>query len=552
MRHRVLWAAAAAVALVAFAGAAVPAPDGPGADAELVRQLAGESTREAAADKLYDQGWLSVEPLLAGLADPAVRDPAIAVLDRLGPDAKDAAPALIAIVQDAASPSRRAAAKALGSMGAEASAAIAPLTSLLADAKAKAQTEAAEALGSIATAAARRGIAPTAAATSVAHAVDAGLDWLVRHRDGAGLWSSGGFDKACSGEPKCAGKSAWVYDVGVTSLALLAFVDNGETPLRGKRHAVVKAGFAALAAGQRADGLIGAPDSLHVLYEHAVATLALAEAYRLTKMPALETPLRRAIAVVEATRNRDAAWRYELAPKGDNDTSLTNWMARALVSASDAAIKVDPAGLRGALSWVESMTEPEYGRTGYQQKGGPPARLQECLNTFPADKSEALTAAGLLVRLAAGRTAENDPMVAKGAALLATKPPRWDLHDGSIDLYYWMHGAEAMRRLGGAPHVAWSKALAAALLKGQVAAEKSCARGSWDAVDPWSPAAGRVYTTSAALIALANWTDAPPEKKPAMNAVVRSATWALEKVAKSGDKTAQRALDAIRAAYTSK
>jgi hypothetical protein len=538
---------------------AVPAPDDPAAAraTQLVYQLADAEAGAAAADALCDLGAAAVPALVAAFGDAAVRDSAIAVVERIGPAAKDAVPALIVIAQDAASPSRRVAVHALGAIGADATPALNPLTALVGDLKAKLQAEAADAIGRIAVDAALRPVPKSARAIGVEKAIDAGLDWLDRHQEGDGRWSSTDFTDRCAEKPGCDGAGGESHDPGVTGLALLAHLAAGETTRQGRRRAVVEAALAWLMAHQRADGLLGDDKTTdRAAYEHACASLALSEAYRLTKLPKYAEPVRRAVAFISASQNAGWGWRYKLKPGGDNDTSVTAWMTRVLASASAAGVQSDPSAVRGALAWVDSMTEPEYGRTGYQQRGGPPARFNEELDKYPVTESESLTAAGLLVRFAAKHTAEDDPLIVKGLALLAAHPPRWAPELGSVDLYYWLLGSEATRIAGGAARQGWDHALAVALVPVQNRASKGCVRGSWDPVGPFASVGGRVYSTSLALIALGGWSDDPPEKKPALPGAYHTVVWALEKALKSPDervrRAAQHALDSIRGAYVTK
>src|SRR5207247_11301018 len=182
------------------------------------------------------------------------------------------------------------------------------------------------------------------------------------------------------------------------------------------------------------------------------------------------------------------AWRYAYPPDGDNDTSATSWMTHALAAGVRAELDVDPAAFRGALAWVDKMTEPEFGRTGYQQRGGPTARTNEMMSRFPADKSEAMTAAGIMVRFDAGHDVKSDPAIRLSASLLEKHPPQWDA-EGSVDLYYWLFGTQAMHRVGGASWESWRASLAAALLPNQDVTP-GCSRGSFPPDDPWCQIGG--------------------------------------------------------------
>jgi hypothetical protein len=127
----------------------------------------------------------------------------------------------------------------------------------------------------------------------------------------------------------------------------------------------------------------------------------------------------------------------------------------------------------------------------------------------------------------------------------------FDAGGGGTDLYYWMHGAEALHRLGGPAWEGWKKALTAALVPNQLAG-KGCGKGSWYPNDPWCGDGGRIYMTAACVLALEPCAD-EPTRRPAMPAPLRSCVSALEKALKSKEASVRlasvRALEAIRGAY---
>ena len=325
------------------------------------------------------------------------------------------------------------------------------------------------------------------------------LDWFARHQSPDGLWSAAGFAEQCSG-PHCSGAGEPAYDVGVTGLALLCFLGAGETHQTGAHAANVGRALDRLCALQDAEGCIGKRSSQHFQYNHGYGALALVEAYGLTKSSKLREPAQRAVAFTLKSKNPYLGWRYNSPPDGDNDTSVTGLMVMVLRSAMLAGLEVEDVAFRDARNWIDKMTEPEFGRTGYQQRGGPPARTNEAMTRFPSDRSEALTAVGLSARLFAGEKAGTSEMIGKGAALLAARPPVWDEASGSIDLYYWYWGTLAMSQVGGSGWEQWRAHLVKALPSHQRRDTDRDARGSWDAIDAWSTEGGRVYATAMACL----------------------------------------------------
>ena len=79
----------------------------------------------------------------------------------------------------------------------------------------------------------------------------AGLDWLARHQSEDGSWDTDGFMHAASaGACECQGPGDHVQDVGVTALALLAFLGDGHTTREGQYRELVSRGIAGCASSR--------------------------------------------------------------------------------------------------------------------------------------------------------------------------------------------------------------------------------------------------------------------------------------------------------------
>ncbi len=157
------------------------------------------------------------------------------------------------------------------------------------------------------------------------------------------------------------------------------------------------------------------------------------------------------------------------------------------------------------MGWLNKITEVEFGRAGYQERGGDCMRLEEAAKTHPAQESEALTSIGLMARVFARHRPKDDDFIEKGAALIGKRLPKWDVARGCIDFYYWFWGSTAIRQFGGPRWGAWNYALKTALLASQRSEKDGCGRGSWDPVDAWSPVGGRVYSTAMCCMCLESY-----------------------------------------------
>ncbi|MCI0340776.1 MAG: hypothetical protein L0216_06435 [Planctomycetales bacterium] len=335
-------------------------------------------------------------------------------------------------------------------------------------------------------------------------AIAGALGWLKRHQEPDGSWSAMDFSKRClSG--RCSGPAAdAAYGPGLTGLALLAFLAAGNSLVAGESRELVKWAVEHLVKSQDEEGCVGVRTrSGHWIYGHAIATRALAETYERSGSPEkLREPVAKAVKFLVDARNPDRAWRYGVKPK-DNDTSVTAWAVAALDSARTAGFEVPDDCFVGALKWGEVATMKKWGKTGYTQQGDNGARLPEAQAFLP---SEAMTAAGLSIRLACGQKGSDDPVVL-GVRLLMNLPPLWKPKDGN-DFYYWYYGTVALSKLGGAEWRTWSKALKATLLPNQRKGGEP--EGSWDPCDAWGTAGGRIYSTAINALTLGICQRTPP------------------------------------------
>ena len=350
-------------------------------------------------------------------------------------------------------------------------------------------------------------------------AVAAALKWLHDHQSADGFWDADEFmyEDKYPDKPASDGSGSPVNDTGLTGLSLLAFMGHGNTMSNGEYKDDVKKGVNWLKKSQLEDGLFGDEVGNATLYNHSIATMAMGEAYYFSnRSPLLRKNMKKAIAVINNSRNPYGVWRYQLEANGDNDSSITGWMIFALKTASDAKIPVDTAVWNDSEAWFESMTLPATGRTGYSfgDGAGPGSRSSRPRGyefKFPAEKSEALTAVALLCRIFMTDTTKvkkwkdhpNYAMMSKQANLIASTLPEWDAEGGSCDFYYWYYGTFALNQWGGPAWKKWKKAIETTLIDNQrMENEKDNFYGSWDPVGPWGEEGGRVYTTSTGALIL--------------------------------------------------
>jgi hypothetical protein len=167
--------------------------------------------------------------------------------------------------------------------------------------------------------------------------------------------------------------------IPLTGLSLIAFLAAGHTPDNGKHGLVVRNALEYLVKACPDDGYYGNVDGSR-MYGHAIATLALAEAYG-TETDAkqrkrVRAALQKAVKVLLAAQNamkdevHRGGWRYEPAST-DSDLSVTGWCALALRAAHDAGIHVPKDSADRAADYILRCYHPEKKGFSYQPGGDP-------------------------------------------------------------------------------------------------------------------------------------------------------------------------------------
>jgi hypothetical protein len=313
------------------------------------------------------------------------------------------------------------------------------------------------------------------------------LAWLARHQAEDGTWNAATFGTRCEGA-RCEGAGEAEYVDAVTALALLPYLGAGHTHRDGPWKDTVRRGLRALVARQREDGSFGADGKRG--YATAIATLAGAEAYGLTRSEPLREPAQRAVDHLVRTQSLAGGWRY--APgDGATDSSVTGWATVALCAARRAGLDVPDGTLGACRGWFAGVLSPE-GDVGYLGRGGGSAGLlgvgafsDVLLGVDPAAPVLAPTFEMLERRL--------------------PRPPRGvddnSQEYGVADPIHWYYGALAAFQRGGPTWNAWNARLRDTLLGTQVR-DDTDARGSWPVMGATGRHGGRVVTTALCALCL--------------------------------------------------
>jgi hypothetical protein len=314
-------------------------------------------------------------------------------------------------------------------------------------------------------------------------AVFAALNWLARHQTPQGKWSID-FKHQCKGGV-CSGAGFVQSDAAATAMGLLPFLAAGQThKSKGLYQQNIAKGLIWLVKQQRSSGDL-AGGCAQPMYAHGLATIALCEAYGMTRDEHLGAAARRAVQYIELAQNESTGgWRYE--PGDPGDTSVFGWQIMALKSAQLAGLPVNSIVFDRGQRWLHSVAKGEHlGLYSYQP-------YQQITPT--------LTAVGMLCRQYMGI----DP---KDAGLLEGKRSLMEnLPDNNLarNTYYWYYATLVMHNFQDADWDTWNRKMRRALVETQV--REGCATGSWDpdkpTADAWGRNGGRLMTTSFSALIL--------------------------------------------------
>jgi hypothetical protein len=182
------------------------------------------------------------------------------------------------------------------------------------------------------------------------------------------------------------------------------------------------------------------------MYEHALALLALCEAYGMTPRVDLKTRIRAGVDLVVKSQAANGEWGYVPTPTVSGDLSVTVCQLMALRAARNCGIAVPKSTIDRAVEYVHKSSVPAGGfvyRLGYQ---GP---------------SYGCTAAGLTTLFGAG--IRDDPSIAKSIQWLLDNAPdvsprhRWA--GGGHTMYGHYYATQAMYLNGGEAWAKWYPAI---------------------------------------------------------------------------------------------
>jgi hypothetical protein len=207
-----------------------------------------------------------------------------------------------------------------------------------------------------------------------------GLEWMAAQQNENGYWGSvSKYNRTWHTRRWTAPLENEQRAVRLTALCLLAFLAHGETPQSVEFGSTVQRGVEYLRAQQHPESGLFVPmaeknpekggEDLGV-YAHAQATYALAEAYALTRAPALKKPVERGVQVIIDGQLDSGAWGNWYV-QNISDSSATSWQIQALKAATAAGIRLENlhAAMQKAVLGVSYLYKG--GGEWYYRKGPP-------------------------------------------------------------------------------------------------------------------------------------------------------------------------------------
>jgi len=309
-------------------------------------------------------------------------------------------------------------------------------------------------------------------------AVAMALRWLASHQMPDGGWNfNHGLTPRRGGTARNPGSSEEARNAAA-AMALLPFLGAGQTHKAGKYKATVKNGLYRLVSQMKVSPQGGSlTESEGTMYSHGLASIALCEAYVMTQDKGLYQPAQQTISfIVHAQAPVGGGWRYQ--PRQPGDTTVTGWQIMALKSGHMAYLRVPPATVKKAMSFLDSVQANDGAGYGY---------------TTPANRP-ATTAIGLLCRMYLGWKRDNAALK-RGVEWLSEQGP------SKSNLYYDYYATQVMRHYGGDAWKKWNAEMRDFLVMSQL--KEGPEAGSWFVKgDLGAERGGRLYCTSLAALIL--------------------------------------------------
>lgn len=297
----------------------------------------------------------------------------------------------------------------------------------------------------------------------ISDTIKSSIDWLIKAQEPSGKWDA----------EKWGGRKE--YTIGLTGLALLALLTE-DRPNALQKSAMEKA-VDYIKRQQSSEGYFGKKHN-GLMYNHAIATIALLMFHKRYGKRELIRPLDSAIRYIRSSQREDGGWGYTY---GSANTPVSVWQLYALTLARRAGCRSVKHNIERGIRWMRKLTD-ERGFIGYRKKGDYPYGTE---TLFLMSSFCLLTTEPENERL---RTRIRDTL----KQILSEHPRKRD--------YYRLYFLINILLLNGDVLSDYTAELQKELLQTQVKRGENS--GSWEPNDRWSSVGGRIYSTVMATLSL--------------------------------------------------
>ena len=296
------------------------------------------------------------------------------------------------------------------------------------------------------------------------------LSWLASEQQVSGAWTTSDFGESTA----------------TTALAIMSFLAGGHVPEEGPYGHHMTRGVGWLLSQQHANGLLVGKERSHgPMYSHGIAALMLAEIAGMvdpTQSEKCRESLQRAIKLIIDAQNHpksaehDGGWRYQ-PTSGDSDLSVTAWQLLALRAAKDIGCDVPAENIDRAIAYIRRLHVKHDGGFGYMVGHG---------------SSVTRSGTGIVALEVCGEHRTEETLAA--ANLILSRP----LTKGEQYFYYGAYYCTVgMFKVGGDEWRQSREAFYRTIL------DLQNPTGYWNPEDGTERQAGKVYSTSLSVLALA-------------------------------------------------
>lgn len=311
-------------------------------------------------------------------------------------------------------------------------------------------------------------------------AVEEGLKWLIRHQRPDGSWNFRHKLRTCS--PRCLNQGNYNCPNGATGMALLCFLGAGYTHQTGPYQDEVGKALSWLVdqsclGDLRLDLTRTVAEGNAGFYSQGLASIALCEAYGMTKDPALREPAQDALDFIAMSQDPvGGGWRYQFQEPGD--TSVVGWQVMAMVSGRMAGLHVARSTRSKVLDFLKHVYMPN-GDFGYTSRYG--------------HATTATTSIGVLCTMYLDPTAARRTLRESVEKLSRTIPMKENLY---ADYYI----SQILHHFGGNAWVRWNSRMRNSLVSQQLKGGHGA--GSWFSSKRHDVTGGRHYSTCMSILIL--------------------------------------------------